>query len=816
VHRSKNYSLIAGLLLCAPSNALWAQSLPPATVAVPYFLDLGAGLNEIPPIEGITITFTFSIASGSLPPGLALQPNGVFNGIPTAAGTYNFTINFVFHGSIPGSPPIDITVPFPGGIQVLPSSGPVASISPSGLSFTFAQGATATSSQSVTISNKGAAPQTFTASASTNSGGSWLSVSSTTGTAAPFATGSVLAIVDPSKLNPGTYRGAISVAVAPSGQSATVPVIVTVSGTARQIQLSSTGLRFQTVAGVGAPPSQSISVLNGGSGSLPFSVAATTLSGAQGWLSVSPSSGTVNAASSSTVSVNVDASKLQAGDYYGQVEFSSPGVDNSPQIASVVLNVAPAGTDIGAFLAPTGLIFVRQAGGTIPASKTVQLTYPSNSPLIFNALVSFDQQAKDWFTVQPQNGNVSATSPVKLSIQPTAATLSAGVYRGDVALSYSNGKVNHIFVLLIVAPAGSIAGLEPQANANSPTASCTPTKLVPVFTQLGQNFGTVAAWPTQVEVAIVDDCGLPMVSGNVVASFSSGDPPLSLLSLQDGRRSATWQPRNPAAQVTITAKAQETSPAITGTESIGGTLQSNPSTPVISAGGAVSAASFAGNQPLAPGGFISVFGAHLSAGLNQSLGLPYQTQLGATRAIIGGRTAPLQFTVDGQVNALVPYDVPANTTQQLVIVNGPAASQPEPVVIAAAQPAIFTKNSAGTGPGIIVGAKADGTQALIDASHPVSTGDAVVIYCSGLGAVDPVVPTGTATPFSPFYNTVNTVTVTIGGKQAGVFFSGLTAGFAGLYQVNAIVPPGVPPGSDVPLVVSAAGQDSNTVTIVVK
>ena len=40
--------------------------------------------------------------------------------------------------------------------------------------------------------------------------------------------------------------------------------------------------------------------------------------------------------------------------------------------------------------------------------------------------------------------------------------------------------------------------------------------------------------------------------------------------------------------------------------------------------------------------------------------------------------------------------------------------------------------------------------------------------------------------------------------------------YAGLYQVNAIVPAGVTPGDAVPLVVSAAGQDSVTVTIAVK
>jgi uncharacterized protein (TIGR03437 family) len=58
--------------------------------------------------------------------------------------------------------------------------------------------------------------------------------------------------------------------------------------------------------------------------------------------------------------------------------------------------------------------------------------------------------------------------------------------------------------------------------------------------------------------------------------------------------------------------------------------------------------------------------------------------------------------------------------------------------------------------------------------------------------------------------------VTLGGKSLAVLFAGLTPQYAGLYQVNAIIPTGVTPGDAVPLVVSAAGQDSVTVTVAIK
>ncbi len=392
------------------------------------------------------------------------------------------------------------------------------------------------------------------------------------------------------------------------------------------------------------------------------------------------------------------------------------------------------------------------------------------------------------------------------------AGLGAGIYQGDIQLHFAeDGSSRTIAVLLIVIPGGAISR---TAHALSATSSCTPTKLLPVFTQLGANFSTVAAWPTPVEVTIVDDCGNFMTAGNVTASFSDSDPSLPLTSLNNGTWSATWQPRSSAAQVVITVDALENAPPLQGTQSIGGALQANPTTPSIGAGGVVSAAKSAPNQPLAPGGFTSIYGVHLSAGQNFAPALPLATQLGATQVVLGGRPLPLQYAGDGQVNAVIPYDVPPNSTQQLIVTNGPALSVPQSVVIAPAQPAVFAQSD---GSGVVFDVKPGQTaQILVDATHPMSAGDAIVIYCAGLGPVNPPVTAGSAAPSSPPATTTNTVTVTIGGKTAQVFFSGLLGGFAGEYQVNAYVPKGITPGDAVPLVITVAGFESAPVTVAVK
>jgi uncharacterized protein (TIGR03437 family) len=196
--------------------------------------------------------------------------------------------------------------------------------------------------------------------------------------------------------------------------------------------------------------------------------------------------------------------------------------------------------------------------------------------------------------------------------------------------------------------------------------------------------------------------------------------------------------------------------------------------------------------------------------------LPLPASLAGTQALIGGKPVPLYFTSTGQINAIVPFNVSVNTNQQLLVFANGAVSVPEPVVLATAQPAIFTRDQTGKGLGVIVGYKSHtSTPFLIDSKHPVSAGDTLVIYCTGLGPVDQPVAAGSAGPSSPVAKTVNKVTATIGGKSASVKFSGLAPGLA-VYQVNLVVPTGVVSGNNVPVVLSVGGLESDPVTIVVK
>jgi uncharacterized protein (TIGR03437 family) len=766
-------------------------------------------LSQAPPGIG---SFVFSI-SGTLPPGLSLA-SSIITGVPTEPGNYIFTITLASTSASTASAnmrpaPRDATEtygPFSDSmtINVAGNSGPPVAVNPGSLTYSFTKTSSKSATQSVVITNSGTSSQSYTVTAVTGSGGDWLSVSSSAGNVAPTSSSSITVTVDPSNLSVGTYMGTVSVTL-PQAQF-DVPITVVVSGGEATLHLSQTGFRFQTTSGGADPFAQTLTILNTGSGSLKYSASASTTSGGP-WLSVSPGSGTLSSSAPAVAKVRIQSSGLAPGDYYGQIEISSDDASNSPQIASVVLNVFPAGEDLGAFVYPTGLVFVSQQGGADPGPQVIAVTNPSKSTLTFSS-ASFFGQGSGLFTVQPSSGTVNAANPIQITVQPTLAGVPANVYFGEIVLNFAENQTSrHIEVLIVVTPA---AASSTTARAVAP--ACTPTKLLPVFTQLGADFATVAAWPTALEVIVVDDCGNFLTTGSVTASFSDGDPSLPLASLNDGHWSATWQPINSSAQVVITVDAEELLPKLQGTQAIGGTLQTNPTAPSVA--GVGSPAKSVASQPLAPGSFISIYGLHLSAGTNAALSLPLKTELGATQVVLGARSLPLLYSADGQVNAVIPYDVPPNSTQQLIVTNGPAISVPAPITIAATQPAVFANAN---GFGIVFDVK-PGTSAQIpvDASHPMSAGDAIVIYCAGLGPVNPPVAAGSAAPSSPPAVTTNPVTVTIGGKSAQVFFSGLVGGFAGLYQVNAYVPTGIAPGDAVPLVVSVDAFNSAPVTVAVK
>jgi uncharacterized protein (TIGR03437 family) len=605
----------------------------------------------------------------------------------------------------------------------------------------------------------------------------------------------------PAQLASGSYPITVTI-----GGIVSNPTFLPVASTG--LSLTQTGVTFQAVAGSSTTLQRNISVI---STSTPISWTATasTISGGT-WLQVTPAQGISDPAKTApSITIAGNAANLAAGDYYGTVTIRAP---TALQVISVVFHVVTPALSPGAVVEPTGLTFTGSPGGNAPAAKTLQISNPTTAALTFTASLT---PSTSPFQIQPLSGMVLPGQAASISVQPSAGLVS-GTYPGTITLSFSDGNNRSVGLLAVIAAGATGTIVAPEsASSASASAACVPTKLLPVFTLLGVNFTSPVAWPADIEANILDDCGNPMTSGTVVASFSNGDPPLGLMSTQDGRWSVTWTPGSPVnANLVVTLVAQTFTPALAGTTSVSGVAPSNPNVPIVNLGGLVGTASYVASP--APGTLISLFGTALADNLLSATALPLPLQLLSTQVFLGGVNIPLVFVSANQINAEVPYTLPTKTTYSLIVQRGSAISTPQTVAINDGQPGVFTIDQSGSGQGHIYKITSAGAQILAAPGAPVSAGDVVTIYCSGLGQVNPAtLIAGAPAPLDVLEYTANPVTATVGGVSAQVLFAGLSPGFTGLYQVNLTIPAGVTPGDTTPLVLSVAGVSSKPVTMAV-
>ncbi len=252
-----------------------------------------------------------------------------------------------------------------------------------------------------------------------------------------------------------------------------------------------------------------------------------------------------------------------------------------------------------------------------------------------------------------------------------------------------------------------------------------------------------------------------------------------------------------------------------GTSVYSGGIRVGPPAPSFPANGVVSGASFLAGA-LAPGEIVSIFGTNLgpAAGVIGQF-VPgtgrLTTSLGGVSVMFNGSRAPLFFVSSGQINAQVPFEMAGQSSANVVVTYEAAASAPVSVRIGAAQPAIFVRP--GTSQGIIQ--HVDGS--LNGAGNAVARGQAVVVYATGQGTVNPALATGAPAAASPLSGATQPVQAFVGGKQALVLFGGMTPQFVGLLQVNLVVPNDAPAGPNVPITINVGGVDSQpNVTMAVR
>ena len=213
---------------------------------------------------------------------------------------------------------------------------------------------------------------------------------------------------------------------------------------------------------------------------------------------------------------------------------------------------------------------------------------------------------------------------------------------------------------------------------------------------------------------------------------------------------------------------------------------------------------------VAPGEIVSLFGSGLGPATGVSASQP-AAELGGVQVLFNGSTAPIFYSGQNQINVQVPYSVAGLQACNVQVVSGSVVRGQGSVAVTDASPAIFT---AADGAGQAAALNEDGSFNSPD--NPAPRGSVIVLFATGEGQTDPPgadgQPAGLPAPVP-----VLPVRVQIGGYNATITYAGEAPGFAGLLQVNAIVPGGFAPTGILPVILQVGNTTSPAgVTIAVR
>ncbi|MGO9228193.1 MAG: Ig-like domain repeat protein [Bryobacteraceae bacterium] len=715
----------------------------PATIAV---ANTGVGrLQWTASTDSTSPWLSIAELAGSTPAAVSVTVNATGLAIGTYAGTI-----LVTSGGQQRTVALALIVkpPAPARLSAAPAAFVVNAMAPSSTPL----------ARSIAATNVGSGALAWTAT----SNAAWLTVSPASGSAPSMPT----IQLNPAGLSAAQYLGTVTFS-SPGVPDVTVAVVFNLSAlpdlisTAPLLEFHGTSGAIMPVSLV--PPVLPLATTTGAEVS--FSANAVLAAG-QSWLALSGTDGlvvsTVDDVTPSSIFAGVSIGALPAGVYVGYIAAQSAAARNT-LLTPVVLNLGKPSAPGTLSVSPGGLLVPGPANPTAGGTLMRGVALVSNgAPFSWTAEAIADAGGT-WLTVSPAtgSGNVAVTANL--------AGLQPGVYTGQVGIAASGtSNPDAIIPVTLVLTSGT-------------TAVATGSILQPV--QPAGDFLVNLGVPVLLEASMLSSTGQPVAGDTVEVSFTTGEPPVTLSGTSNGTYAGVWTPTQPGPVSLLFLSSSAPAAIVTGTVIDPGNGQ-----PAMSAIGAVSGASFVSGMPLAPGSIASIFGVNLAAQTALAPGLPQLTPLGGATLTINGVAAPLFAATPGQLNLFVPWELEPQTTATMVLSTAGGVAALADVPVAPQSPGVFQIDAAGDAAAVHLNG------ALVSVTAPADTGELLEIFATGLCPVAAPPADGTAAPSSPPLVCQTTPQVTIGDVPAQVLFAGLAPGFAGLYQLNVVVPEGLPSG----------------------
>lgn len=319
-----------------------------------------------------------------------------------------------------------------------PGHRAVLQLTPAVLSFSGTDGGSNPPGQVITVSNPGAQPLQWQASASTGDGSNWLSISSSSGSVPEGNSQSVTVGANISTLLPGTYTGVVTFTTTGSQEVEGSPQSISVSLTILpqcSLQVSPGDVTFAGAYLQPAPASESVTlaVSQGCSAPLSWTASITTTNGGQ-WLSMNTTSGTTP----DQLSLAVNTVGLSAGTYTGSVVFTTV---SGSQTVPVTFILGPALSPV-LQASPDLMNFNGTLNQSSPAPQAATLSNTGGGTMHWQATATTSVGGL-WLTVSPLKGRLAANQSTTITVTAKLlASLIPGTYTGTVTITATDDSGN--------------------------------------------------------------------------------------------------------------------------------------------------------------------------------------------------------------------------------------------------------------------------------------------------------------------------------------------------------------------------------------
>ncbi len=403
-------------------------SLPPGVVSVPYSATLS--------LSGGTAPATWEITTGTLPAGLTLfSETGVIAGVPknSTASPVSLTVQAIDAAGVTVTQQLSIVINQASLI-----------VSPPGLTFNVNPGIPSSmAAQTLSVfSNTG--PVAYSATFTTSSGGSWLSVGG-----GGLTPGNLSVTVSSGGLAPNVpYTGQITITGPTLPKAVIVPVTLNIAGSVPpQLSVAPGSLTLDYAQGF-AVDQRFFLVTNIGSGTINYSTTVETTS-CGSWLNLLDGSGAASATSPGFVAVQVSPAGLSNQTCMGKITVTA---GTQSQTIPVTMTVSSLPQSV--LLSRTAVLFEATSGGATPPTQTFSVLNAGAAPITWTVTTQ-TMSGGNWLSATPASGSSGIGSvpvPVTLSVNPQG--LAPGVYYGSAMLTApgaGNGPQS-VTVILTVAP----------------------------------------------------------------------------------------------------------------------------------------------------------------------------------------------------------------------------------------------------------------------------------------------------------------------------------------------------------------------------